>query len=467
MATTTSVHIGDCLNKAEELNHNNFRDNRDNIDHERTKDNVILCDRWNFSKSERENLRDFLKTEVCSNGKTIEENLEAWNSTKKKSRDKKTLDDLLNKQVIRKEKGKEQKQYALRQHGIIFQVGGEEAGQIDPELAKEILIDMFDRFCEMTRGKVIITSAAIHMDEKTPHLHIDYLPISFDPGKSRGVPFEFSPHKIYEQFCDPEILEASKSLDLRTRQNKIFSSVHDRFDDALIDICNEWSIEIKNPERTGIKHKNQNIYRMEEEVRKDLERKEQDLQQKTDRWETMATKFFEGKKQEYERQAGERENEFREAVSTASKRLKTKEKELAIKSYDLSQEQQAIDSQKQQIVNHWETIDKDRKELNEQKQEFDIELKNYRWDKEFGENYWQQFEGDPMVCPSDNIQEIIEATDKTRLSLLELLKRQPALLEELPKDLAEHCETGLRTELEKEREREEPELEQSLGGLFD
>jgi hypothetical protein len=72
-----------------------------------------------------------------------------------------------------------------------------------------------------------------------------------------------------------------------------------------------------------------------------------------------------------------------------------------------------------------------------------------------------------MVCPSDNIAEIIEATDKTRLSLLALLKRQPELLEDLPKELADHCETGLRVELQKEQEREEPELEHSLGGLFD
>ncbi len=75
-------------------------------------------------------------------------------------------------------------------HEIILQVGGKgnmNADTENGELAKQILDEYYQGFQERN-PQLRVFSAHLHMDEATPHLHIDFVP--FTTGSKRGLRYE-------------------------------------------------------------------------------------------------------------------------------------------------------------------------------------------------------------------------------------------------------------------------------------
>ena len=72
-------------------------------------------------------------------------------------------------------------------HELILQIGDKENMSADSEnghLAKKILDEYFQGFQERNKN-LYVFSAHLHMDEATPHLHIDFVP--FTTGSKRGL----------------------------------------------------------------------------------------------------------------------------------------------------------------------------------------------------------------------------------------------------------------------------------------
>lgn len=82
---------------------------------------------------------------------------------------------------------------------VIFQIGNKDDTNAQTEdglLAKEIL-DKFAKSFQERNPNLYVFSAHLHMDEETPHLHIDFVP--FTTGSKRGLETRNSLKKALEQ----------------------------------------------------------------------------------------------------------------------------------------------------------------------------------------------------------------------------------------------------------------------------
>ena len=115
--------------------------------------------------------------------------LERYNSKQKRS-DRKIAD-----YYRHIESGKQEKLF----HEVIVQVGNQDdmsATGEHAELAKRIL-DEYYRGFQQRNPHLKVFSAHLHMDEATPHLHIDFVP--FTTGSKRGLETRVSLKKALEQ----------------------------------------------------------------------------------------------------------------------------------------------------------------------------------------------------------------------------------------------------------------------------
>lgn len=156
MAKTVSAMIG-----KGSLAHNNRDFIAENVDPERTKFNVTFCN---------EDIKDTYH-------EMFDDALERYNA--KQIRDDRKIDDYYEK--IRS--GKQEKPF----HEVIFQIGNKDdtpANSAEGEQAKQMLEEFYHGFTERNKS-LRVFSAHIHMDEATPHLHIDFVP--FTTGSKRGL----------------------------------------------------------------------------------------------------------------------------------------------------------------------------------------------------------------------------------------------------------------------------------------
>ena len=156
MAKTVSAMIG-----KGSLAHNNRDFIADNVDPERTKFNVTFCN---------EDIKDTYHD-------MFDDALKRYNA--KQTRDDRKIDDYYEK--IRT--GKQEKPF----HEVIFQIGNKDdtpANSAEGEQAKQMLEEFYSGFVERNKS-LRVFSAHIHMDEATPHLHIDFVP--FTTGSKRGL----------------------------------------------------------------------------------------------------------------------------------------------------------------------------------------------------------------------------------------------------------------------------------------
>lgn len=142
-------------------NHNKRRFNAKHIDSTRTKYNVEFC---------QENIKEVYH-------KLFDDALERYNA--KQKRNDRKIDNYYRKI----EHGKQEKTF----HEVILQIGNKDdmnAKSENGQLAKEILVDFMQDF-QRRNPHLYVFSAYLHMDEETPHIHIDFVP--FICGSKRGL----------------------------------------------------------------------------------------------------------------------------------------------------------------------------------------------------------------------------------------------------------------------------------------
>lgn len=143
------------------VNHNTRVFSAKNVDKERSKDNIEFCNR---------NIKEVYH-------ELFDEALERYNAKQKRS-DRK-IDNYYEKIRL----GKQEKLF----HEVIFQIGNKDdmnAKSEEGELAKQILTDFMEEFRERNPN-LFVFSAHLHMDEETPHIHIDFVP--FIRNSKRGL----------------------------------------------------------------------------------------------------------------------------------------------------------------------------------------------------------------------------------------------------------------------------------------
>ena len=143
------------------VNHNTRAFTAKNVDKNRSADNVEFC---------QEDIKQVYH-------KLFDEALERYNE--KQKRKDRVIDDYYEK--IRQ--GKQEKLF----HEVIFQIGNKDDMNAKSEeglLAKKILTEFMDEFQERNPN-LYVFSAHLHMDEETPHLHIDFVP--YITGSKRGL----------------------------------------------------------------------------------------------------------------------------------------------------------------------------------------------------------------------------------------------------------------------------------------
>ena len=143
------------------VSHNTRTFSAKNVDKERTKYNVEFC-HLDIKKIYHE---------------LFDDALERYNAKQKRS-DRK-IDDYY-------EKIRQSKQEKLF-HEVILQIGNKDdtnAKSEEGQLAKDILIEFMEDF-QKRNPNLYVFSAHLHMDEETPHIHIDFVP--FIRNSNRGL----------------------------------------------------------------------------------------------------------------------------------------------------------------------------------------------------------------------------------------------------------------------------------------
>ena len=167
MRRTISVMVG-----KGSVRHNNRNFTAENVDAERTKNNITYCN---------ENIKDVYY-------KLFNEALVKFNA--RQTRKDRMIDDYYEK--IRT--GKQEKLF----HEVILQIGNFEdmhATSENGQLSKTILDKYMQGFQERN-SNLYVFSAHLHMDEATPHLHIDFIP--FTTNSKRGLETRVSLKKALE-----------------------------------------------------------------------------------------------------------------------------------------------------------------------------------------------------------------------------------------------------------------------------
>ena len=155
------------------LKHNNRKFIAENVDRERTKNNV------EYKNIPLEEAYHIL----------FDEALERYNNKQKRA------DRKINNYLEHIQKGKQEKPF----YEIIVQVGNRDdmgVGSPNEAVAKRILEDYVRRF-EERNPNLFIFNEVLHMDEATPHLHIDFIP--YTTRSTRGLDTRVSMKKALEE----------------------------------------------------------------------------------------------------------------------------------------------------------------------------------------------------------------------------------------------------------------------------
>lgn len=153
--------------------HNNRTFIAANVDESRTEQNVVFC-------------QDDLKQVYHQ---VFDEALEAYNAKKKKTRDK--IPDYY--EHIRQ--SKQEKLF----HEVIFQIGNKDdcgCGSIGGERAAEVLTEFAGTF-QKRNPHLRVFNAVLHMDEATPHIHVDFVPVATE--QTRGLETRVSMKQALKQ----------------------------------------------------------------------------------------------------------------------------------------------------------------------------------------------------------------------------------------------------------------------------
>ena len=154
------------------LDHNRRKFIAENVDATRTPNNVVYCD---------ENIRNVYH-------ELFDEALRKYNAKQKRS------DRCIKDYYEKIRTGHQEKPFTE----LIVQVGNSKdsnATEMDGEIVKAVLDEYFRDFRKRNPNLRVI-GAYLHMDEATPHLHIDFIP--FTTGSKRGLETRVSMKKALE-----------------------------------------------------------------------------------------------------------------------------------------------------------------------------------------------------------------------------------------------------------------------------
>ena len=143
------------------VKHNTRKFKAENVDGERSYLNIDYCNK---------NIKDVYH-------ELFDEALQKYNA--KQTRNDRKINDYYDKIA----NSKQEKPF----HELILQIGDRDnmsAESENGELAKQILDEYFSGF-QVRNPQLKVFSAHLHMDEATPHLHIDFVP--FTTGSKRGL----------------------------------------------------------------------------------------------------------------------------------------------------------------------------------------------------------------------------------------------------------------------------------------
>ena len=166
--SSISIELGNGV-----LNHNNRKFIAENVDRERTKNNV-----------EYKNIPLEDAYHILFDGA-----LQRYNDKQKRA------DRKIDNYLEHIQKSKQEKPF----YEIIVQVGNRDdmgIGTPNERLAKRILEDYLRRF-EERNPNLFVFNAVLHMDEATPHLHIDFVP--YTTRSTRGLDTRVSMKKALEE----------------------------------------------------------------------------------------------------------------------------------------------------------------------------------------------------------------------------------------------------------------------------
>lgn len=159
------------------------------------------------------------------------------NNERQKREDRKLSPDQYLKKI---ENGQGKKNNPKPFYEVVVQIGNMKDSSIlnhpeQAEKAKEVLKEYFHEF-EKNNPNIHVFNAKIHMDEKTPHMHIDFIPVA--DGYRTGMPKRNSYSKALEQQgCTYEGQNSNRNNSRIVWQ--------DREKDRLVELCRKNGIEAK------------------------------------------------------------------------------------------------------------------------------------------------------------------------------------------------------------------------------
>lgn len=195
------------------------------------------------------------------------------NNERQKREDRKLSPDQYLKKI---ENGQGKKNNPKPFYEVVVQIGNMKDSSIlnhpeQAEKAKEVLQEYFHEF-EKNNPNIHVFNAKIHMDEKTPHMHIDFIPIA--DGYKTGMPKRNSYSKALEQQgCTYEGQNSNRNNSRIVWQ--------DREKDRLVELCRKNGIEAKwEKQEISEKHLSVSAYkklakindRNVEQIKKQLEK---------------------------------------------------------------------------------------------------------------------------------------------------------------------------------------------------
>ena len=128
---------------------------------------------------------------------------------------------------------------------MIVQVGGMN-DNIPLETHKAILREFYNAFCEKNSSFECI-GAYLHLDEATPHLHLDYIPVA--TGYKNGMSKQNGLVKALGQMGYTKEGKQTAQIQWEHAMNE-----------TLEKICNKYGIEVEHP-RLGLKHLDTKTYK--------------------------------------------------------------------------------------------------------------------------------------------------------------------------------------------------------------
>lgn len=220
-----------------------------NVDKDRTQYNVVYCN---------ENLKDVYH-------KLFDDAVERYNA--KQTRNDRKIESYYDK--IRT--GKQEKLF----HEVIFQIGNMDdmnAQSENGQIAKTILDEYMKSFQERNPN-LYVFSSHLHMDEATPHLHIDFVP--FTTGSKRGLDTRVS---LKKALAAQGFEGGTKN---NTEWNQWISSEKEKLSEIMLEHGIEW-----DQKGTHEKHKSVDIFKKEQ-----LEKEVEELEDKKEELKSDISKY--------------------------------------------------------------------------------------------------------------------------------------------------------------------------------